>query len=633
MKAMFALLCAVIASAPAAMAQEPSPSPSEPYDFLMAKVAADEGRYDEALSRIDKVIAKEPQNAVLLFERAMMLVDSGRIERAESELRRLVEKNPDFYDAQRVLGRILLDRAGNDRAQVSKALEHLQAAFRINPDDLATGLTVSQLLVHIGRPADAERILGVMVERAPDQRVLNFQYAQVLTKLGRGDESKPYLERAVVLDPTFGPAIFQLVDIYQKGGEWTKAAEVVQPLIDEDPFNVDLRRQQAYFYLRAGNPEKARTSFQSLVQADPLDARSLFYLAEALNDLEQYEEADKIYRRLLERTPDDPDLLASFGLAQAGQRHFDEAESTFRSLLKLPDLPDNLAALAQTQLAYIELERGNLSGAIDTARPLFIFRDKPNVQAINIALDALRRENKYIEAIAILQPLADRFSTDPFLNARLVEFLLRAGDRDKARTLASTQVKFGTRNVIATSEAHIQAGDFPTAIALITDALKSKPDEIDLLFELGSIQERNSNHAAAEKAFLRILEKHPEHAATLNYLGYMWADRNVNLERAAEMLVRAVEQEPRNGAYIDSLGWVYFRQGKLDLAEKHLSDAAKLLPRDPTIQEHLADVMAKRGKYERALELYKMALQLDREGKEGEKLRSKIAEVERQTQR
>ncbi|HVS32936.1 MAG TPA: tetratricopeptide repeat protein [Thermoanaerobaculia bacterium] len=631
MKAMLALFLAVGMSATGAMAQEQSPS--DPYDFLMAKLAADEGRYDEALSRIEKVIGKDPQNPVLLFERAMILMDAGRLDRAEPELRRLVAKSPDFYDAQRVLGRVLLDRAGNDRAQVAKALDHLHAAFRINPDDLATGVTVAQLLVFVGRPADAERVLAVMVERSPDQRVLNFQYAQVLTKLGRGDESKPYLERAVVLDPTFGPAIFQLVDIYQKQSEWTKAAEIVQPLIEEDPLNIDLRRQQAYFYLRAGNPEKARTAFSALVEADPLDARSLFYLAEALNDLEQYAEADKIYRRLLERTPDDPDLLASFGLAQSGQRHFDEAETTFKSLLRLPDLPDNLVALAQTQLAYIELERGNLGGAIDTARPLFIFRDRPNVQAINIALDALRREKKYTDAIALLQPLADRFSSDPFLNARLVEFLLRAGDRDQARTVASTQVKFGTRNVIATAEAHIQAGDFPTAITLVTNALESKPDDVDLLFELGSVQERNSDHAAAEKAFLRILEKHPDHAATLNYLGYMWADRNVNLERAAEMLVRAVEQEPRNGAYVDSLGWVYFRLGKLDLAEKYLSDAARLLPRDPTIQEHLADVMAKRGNYARALELYRTALQLDREGKEGEKLRSKIAEVERQTQR
>lgn len=630
MKTVVALLTTAALLAPVAAAQD---FPSEPYDFLMAKVAADEGRYDEALSRIDKVIAKDGQNPVLLFERAMMLVDSGRIERAETELRRLVEKNPDFYDAQRVLGRILLDRAGNDRAQIGQALEHLQAAFRSNPDDLSTGVTVSQLLVALGRTEEAERVLSGMVERMPDQRILNFNYAQVLTKLGRGDESKPYLERAVTLDPTFGPAVFQLVDIYQKQSEWLKAASVLQPLIEEDSANIELQRQQAYFYLRAGMPDKARETFKALVDADPRDARSLFYLAESLNDLEQFEEADRIYRRLLERTPNDPDLLASFGLAQAGQRHFDEAEKTFNSMLALPDLSEGLKALAKTQLAYIQLQRGNYDAAVDAARPLFIFQEKPNTQAINIALDALRREKKYSEAIALLQPIADQYSSDPFVNARLVEMYLRAGQNDKARTASATQVKFGTRNVIAAAEAHVQAEQNSGAISILTDALKTKPDDLDLQFELGSVQERAGNRQAAERVFLQILDKHPDHAGTLNYLGYMWADSNTNLERAESLLTRAVQQEPRNGAYVDSLGWVYFRLGKLELAEKYLSDAARLLPRDPTVQEHLADVLAKRGNYARALELYRSALKLDSDGKDEQKLRSKIAEVERQVQR
>ena len=607
--------------------------PSEPYDFVLAKLAADEGRYDEALSRIDRVLDKSPSDPVLLFERAMILIDSGRIERAESELRRLVAIQPEFYDAQRILGRVLLDRAGNDRARMEEALKHLQAAFKANPDDLSTGVTVSQLLVASGRLAEAERILATLVERAPDQRVLNYNYAQVLTKLGRGDESRQYFERAVLLDPTFSPAILQLVDIYQKENEWRKAAEVLQPLIDLEPINTELRRNQAFFFLRGGEADKARAAFKTLVDADPADARSLFYLAEALTDLEQYEEANRIYRRLLEQTPSDPDLLASFGLTQIGQRKLDEAEQTFKTLMAVEAVPDNLAALARTQLAYIELQRDHYSAAVDMARPVFVFRDRPNAQAINIALEALREEKKYDEAVSLLKPLTESFAADPFVNARYVEMLYRAGHKEQARSAASTQAKFGPRSVVATAEAFIQAGDHAEAITLVTEALKSKPDEVDLQFELGSAYERAGQHENAEKAFLKILEKNPGHAATLNYLGYMWADRNVNLDRAAEMLTRAVEQEPRNGAYVDSLGWVYFRQGKLDLAEKYLSDAARLLPRDATVHEHLGDVLAKRGELKRAIEVYQLALSLEPSPDDEAKLRSKISAVERQTNR
>jgi len=622
------LLLLGVSFAAAAGAQEVPADDS--YEFILAKLAAEDGRYDEALSKIDKISAHHPDNVVVLYERSMMLLDAGRVDQAEETLRKVVAAKPDFYDAQRVLGRVLIDRAGTDKSRVEDALVHLQAAHKLNPDDLGTGMAVFQILQATNRLADAEKVLATMLERAPDQRVLNYNYALVLTKLGRGDESKPYLERAVEVDPTFMPAIQQLIDIYTKENEWRKAAELLQPVINEDPANTDMLKQQAFFYIRAGMPEKAKGVLQTLVQGDPKDSRAQFYLAEALNDLEQYEEAEKIYRKLLEQTPDDADVLASFGLSQIGQRKFDDAAKTFAQMLKLPELPDNLQMLAQTQLAWIDLQKGNYDAALDRARPLLVFRDKPNGQAVNTALEALKKQKRFADAVALLQPLVDKYSADPFVNARYVEFLLRAGDKERARVAAATQAKFGTRNTIGAAEAFVQNEQYEAALQILRDALKSKPDELDLQFALGSTYERAGEKANAEKAFLAILEKHPDHYGTLNYLGYMWAESGVNLERAQEMLTRAVNAEPRNGAYIDSLGWVYYREGKLDLAEKYLTDATRLLPRDATVHEHLGDVLAKRGETSKALNLYRTALKLEPEAKDEAKLRSKIAELEKQ---
>jgi tetratricopeptide (TPR) repeat protein len=611
-------------------AQAPAVNSDDSYDFILAKLAAEDGRYDEALAKVDKLVAKNPADVVLQYERAMILVDASRIDDAEAALRKVVAAKPDFYDAQRMLGRIIIDRAGSDRAKIDDALTHLQAAFKIYPDDLATGMAVAQILQNTGRWAEAERVLATMLERAPDQRAINYLYGQVLTKLGRGNESRQYYERAVEVDPTFGPAVQQLVDIYEAENDFAKAAEVLQPLIAEDPVNVELQRRQAYLYLRAGETEKARAELKALVDADPKDTRSLFYLAEAYNDLEQYSEADKLYRKLLEATPDDPDVLASYALSQIGQHKYDEAAKTLQAMQKLPDLPENLQVLAKTQLAFIDLQKGNYAEAIDEARPVLVFHDKPNAQAINTALEAMKKEKHYADAVALLQPLVDKYASDPFVNARYVEFLLRAGDKDRARVAASTQAKFGVRNTVGAAEAYVQNEQYDAAVTLLQDALKAKPDEVDLQFELGSTYERAGKKADAEKVFQQILDKHPDNTQTLNYLGYMWAESGVNLERAQSMLQKAVAAEPRNGAYIDSLGWVYFRQGKLDLAEKYLTDATKLLPRDATVHEHLGDVLAKRGDVGRALEVYKTALKLEPEAKDEAKLRSKIAELEKQ---
>src|SRR6185369_4262462 len=172
-------------------------------------------------------------------------------------LRKVVTLQPNFYDAERILGRLLLDHAASDKSKIEEALPHLQTAYRLNPDDLVTGMAISQIFLSTGRNAEAEKVLATMLERAPDHRLVNFTYAQVLTKLGRGDESRKYLERAVEVDPTYGQAIMQL--------------------INEDPANLDLQRQQALFYLRAGDAEKARVAFKMLVDADPKDARAQYY--------------------------------------------------------------------------------------------------------------------------------------------------------------------------------------------------------------------------------------------------------------------------------------------------------------------------------------------------------------------
>jgi len=297
---------------------------------------------------------------------------------------------------------------------------------------------------------------------------------------------------------------------------------------------------------------------------------------------------------------------------------------------KLPDLPENLQVLVKTQLAFIALQKGDYATAIDEAKPVLVFRDKPNTQAVNTALEAMKKQKRWSDAVALLQPLVDKYASDPFVNARYVEFLLRAGDKDRARVAAATQAKFGVRNTVGAAEAYVQNEQYDTAVTLIKDALRAKPDELDLQFELGSAYERAGNKSEAEKVFQQILDKHPDNTQTLNYLGYMWAESGVNLERAQSMLQKAVAAEPRNGAYIDSLGWVYFRQGKLDLAEKYLTDATRLLPRDATVHEHLGDVLAKRGQVGRALDIYRAALKLEPEAKDEAKLRSKIAELEKQ---
>ena len=150
-----------------------------------------------------------------------------------------------------------------------------------------------------------------------------------------------------------------------------------------------------------------------------------------------------------------------------------------------------------------------------------------------------------------------------------------------------------------------------------------------LIFNLGSVFERLNQIAAAEEQFKRVLAKNPEHAAALNYLGYMLADRELRLEEALGYIERALAQDPHNGAYLDSLGWAYFKLNRLELAEKNLKQAIQINDGDSTILEHLGDLYLRLGDHPRALNYYRRSVALAEDPGELEKIEAKLVALEK----
>jgi tetratricopeptide (TPR) repeat protein len=133
--------------------------------------------------------------------------------------------------------------------------------------------------------------------------------------------------------------------------------------------------------------------------------------------------------------------------------------------------------------------------------------------------------------------------------------------------------------------------------------------------------------------FRKVLAGDPQNSMTLNYLGYMLADRGMKLDEALTLIKKAVDLDPTNGAYLDSLGWAYFKLGKYDQAEDNLNKASHLqrMGSDPTVQEHLGDLFQKTGRlkqaaahWERALDEWNKAVSADVDQDDVAKVQKKL---------
>ncbi|MDZ4198058.1 MAG: tetratricopeptide repeat protein, partial [Kiritimatiellia bacterium] len=126
-------------------------------------------------------------------------------------------------------------------------------------------------------------------------------------------------------------------------------------------------------------------------------------------------------------------------------------------------------------------------------------------------------------------------------------------------------------------------------------------------FWSGAAYERTGAHEEAEKRLARCIELEPDHAAALNYLAYLWADRGVRLDEAHALISRALTILPEEAAFIDTLGWIQFRKGQFPEALETLLRALARAPDEAEILDHVGDALDRMGREADALEHWKRA--------------------------
>ena len=149
-----------------------------------------------------------------------------------------------------------------------------------------------------------------------------------------------------------------------------------------------------------------------------------------------------------------------------------------------------------------------------------------------------------------------------------------------------------------------------SSFAQVERLAQGKPEILDagFYFEYGAACEQSGQPRRSEAALRRALQLNPAHHQSLNYLGYMWAERGRNLPEALQMIEKALSLSPGNPAYLDSQAWALFRLGNPSAARPLLEEALRQVPDDPTLLEHFGDIASRLGQTNQAKEAYQKAI-------------------------
>jgi Flp pilus assembly protein TadD len=154
-----------------------------------------------------------------------------------------------------------------------------------------------------------------------------------------------------------------------------------------------------------------------------------------------------------------------------------------------------------------------------------------------------------------------------------------------------------------------QQGRYAESEACSRRALRLRPDDVDILNELGGAVWRQGRAAESEAIFLRACAIEPNDFRILNNLGLAVYDQGL-VDEAGDYYRRALRVNPDVFDARMNLGIVLSDQGRHDEATEWFRAAQKLRPHSTEILQNLAMNLGRQGRSPEAVAYYEQSLRL-----------------------
>lgn len=447
----------------------------------------------------------------------------------------------------------------------------MEQALGVWPDDISLNLLYAEALMEKGTPELGVKLMRDYLKRHPESVDARMELALLLVK------SKQYPEAEKLLNSVTGKQRTPLVDYYHARAligmdRPNEAVAHLQRAIKEMPDFVEAMAELAFIYEQKPDLKAARGMYEKLLKLNFSSQDVLLRLINISLRMGQPEKALKY----MQQGPDSTPFRLTVASMFMESRHFLQAEALLKQIVAQGDAPMDvyllLAELAYDQRRDLDLAFSWLDKIPATS--------KSAIRGEMLRVQLLTEAGRDAEALATVRKAAQ---ANPD-SSELVEIEVRLLARQKQMNQALESAQ---------------------------KAAKRWPNNADVLFLLGSLQDETGDKKAAFKTMEQLLALHPDNYQALNYVGYTLAEENRDLDRAMTLLVRANEIAPNMSYIVDSLAWAYYKAGKIDDALKEIRRAVTLDEHtDASIWEHYGDIAARAGRKDEARTAYQKAMEL-----------------------
>ena len=468
--------------------------------------------------------------------------------------------------------------------QPEQAQAYLMRAYRASHGDHLIGEPLARMALANQDFATAEEVITELLVRVPDDHFLLILLQQAYRSEEKWDKAIEVGKKIVELSRDDPRQVSGLAGLYMQAGQQDKAMELLEEYGKTHSGEPTTQTVLFYLYLSAGDYDRAGKALEQLRKqgddSDALRVAEVTYLARR----ERYREGAKYILRQSRSEGIDPEQVES--LIQTLYKESPSATEARREVVKVraqiaklfPQTPQLRLGLSQDYLLLGDTvaAEGILDRLVDDrvelVSPYVYFTDR------YAAAEDTTNLRHYAEAGHEALPEEGVF------RLYLALLAVNAGDTtgyrrqlDDALTVVSTEDRF-----------------YPQLALLRADDLSGGGD-----FE-------------AARPYYEAAVSQPLPPAYNNY-AYFLTEKSgspADLDKAEKLARQAIKLEPDNGTYLDTYAWVLYRKGSSMLALIYIKKAIEATETpDPTLYEHLAEILTAEDRYDEAIEAWRHCLE------------------------
>lgn len=362
--------------------------------LLEAQLLQNMGRSDEAEIVLARAVADYPEHRLLRYSYAQLLVQHNKLTDAAEQFEILMQQQPGDLETLYSLVLINLELEAYEKAE-PQLRQLIEAGHRLSEANYYLAI----ILESRGNRIEALARYLQISRQSNAFLAAQRQAMRLMVELERFDDAREWSRQLAASDARLAPVMPALeAEALANAGLDERARDTLNAALEDFPDNTDLLFARTLISERFDDMAMVERDLRHILSLTPQDARALNHLGYALTiRTDRYEEALEMIEQAIALQPDDPAITDSLGWVQYKLGHYDAALENLRKAYAA--FPDHEVAAHLGEVLWVS---GNQSEAVEIWAAAL--KEFPGSEFVTEAVERLLTDEQRARLMSQLEP-------------------------------------------------------------------------------------------------------------------------------------------------------------------------------------------------------------------------------------